>query len=298
MKPKVIAIVGPTASGKTNLSIQIAKALNGEIISADSRQIYKGLDIGTGKVTSEEMAGIPHHLLDVWDPSISISVTDYTKEAQRVISEIISRGKVPIICGGTGHYIDSFLLGFEYPEVPPNEKLRNDLESKSASELFLQLKTLDSQRASTIDAQNKRRLIRALEIIDTLGKVPTKKTESAFNILWIGISLPQEVLEGNISKRLHSRLARGMIEEAVKIHANGLSFARMEDLGLEYKYLAYFLKNKISKAALEKELFIAIRQYAKRQMTWFKKNKEIEWFDVSDQSSLEKIMQRCKQFLN
>jgi tRNA dimethylallyltransferase len=275
--PKIIVIVGPTASGKSDLAVQIAKEKNGEVISADSRQVYKGLDIGTGKITKKEMKGVPHHLLDVASPKKVFSVADFKKLGQKAVDDILSRGKTPIIAGGTGFYIDALVYDMDIPEVPPNKSLREKLEKKPVEELFLKLQKLDPERAEEIDSKNKVRLVRALEIVDALGKIPKVKKEEKYNLEWIGIDWDDEVLKERIHKRLLKRIKSGMIEEAKVLHKNGLSYKRMEQLGLEYRYLARFLKKEISKEEMISELEKQIWQYVRRQRMWFKRNKNIEW---------------------
>ena len=282
-KPQITVIVGPTASGKTSLSIKLAKQINGEIISADSRQIYKGLDLGTGKVTEKEMSGIKHYLLDVADPKEVFSVTDYVRLAEKAITEIINRGKTPIIVGGTGFYIQALVDGLILPEVPPNTELRKDLTKKSLSELQKILKKLDKKRYDTIDKDNSHRLIRAIEIATALGKVPTLKTDPKYDPTFLGISIPTDELRKKIHTRLISRIESGMIDEVKSLHEKGLSWERMEDLGLEYRYIARFLQDKITKEEMLTELETAICQYAKRQMTWFKRDKKIKWLNAEAQ---------------
>ena len=303
-KPKVIAIVGPTASGKTALGILLAKKLQGEIISADSRQVYKGLNIGTGKVTKKEMTGVPHHLLDVISPKKQFSVDDFVKRARKAHSNILQNDRMTIVVGGTGMYVDALLGRLSYPNVPPNPKLRARLEKKSAAALFAILKTKDPARAKTIEPQNKRRLIRAIEIAEVLRISPQKATprehaifpadknrsssradalESLplgsfrYEILWLGINPGEETLKKNIRARLQTRLRAGMIAEARRLHAQGLSFARMRALGLEYRFLADLLQKKISREEFEAGLERAIWHYAKRQLRWFRRNKDIIW---------------------
>jgi tRNA dimethylallyltransferase len=290
-KPKIIVIVGPTASGKTSLSLELAKKLNGEVVSADSRQVYKGLDLGTGKVTEAEMEGIPHHLLDVADPKETYTVTDYVRDARTEIADIIARGKLPIIVGGTFFYVDA-LLGRSIPaEVEPNKALRAELEKKSAEELFTLLTGKDPERAQTIDKDNKRRLVRALEIVDAIGKVPTTKSEELYDATIIGISISKEKLKENIHARLIDRLEKGMIEEVENLHANKLSYERMYELGIEYKYIAEYLEEKITKDEMMKQIELKSLQYAKRQMTWLKRDKSVKWVE----SSLEalKVLEVC-----
>ncbi len=282
MKPKIIVIVGPTASGKTSLSLELAKKLNGEVVSADSRQVYKGLDLGTGKVTEAEMEGVPHHLLDVADPKETYTVTDYVRDARKEISNISSRGKIPIVVGGTFFYIDALLGRSIPPEVEPNEALRAELEKKSAEKLFEILMEKDPERALTIDKDNKRRLVRALEIVDALGKVPNTKSEELYDATIIGISISKEKLKENIHKRLIDRLDKGMIEEVKNLHANKLSYERMYELGIEYKYIAEYLEEKITKDEMMKQIELKSLQYAKRQMTWLKRDKSVKWVEGGD----------------
>ncbi len=277
MKPKILVILGPTASGKSALAVEMARKLGGEVISADSRQVYKGLNIGTGKITKREMKGVPHHLLDIVDPKKQFSVMEFKTLAEKAIEDILSRGKLPIICGGTGFYIQAIVDGTVLPEVAPNIRLRSVLEKKTAVELFTILKKLDSKRAKEIDRNNPRRLVRAIEIARALGKNPIIKSEPKYKPIQIGIKLSDKELKKRIEKRLISRMKQGMIEEAEKLHKNGLSWKRMQALGLEYRYLAKFCQDKISHPELISELKTEIWHYAKRQMTWFKRDKRIKW---------------------
>ena len=283
---KIIAVVGPTASGKSALAISLAKKINGEIISADSRQVYKGLDIGTGKVTKREMEGVKHHLLDVVSPKKIFSAHDFQKAASAAIVDIARRGKVPIICGGTGFYIDALVGRIVLPDVAINKQLRSKLDKKTTAQLFAMLKKKDPQRAATIDHHNRRRLERALEIVESLGAVPERVTSRScldvYETLWVGIELPASELRKRIDQRLKDRLKSGMAAEARDLHEHGLSYKRMEALGLEYRSLARFLQKKISRVEMEKELQYAIWHYAKRQISYWKRNKDIEW--VSDAS--------------
>jgi len=281
-KPKIIVILGQTATGKSSLAVKIAKKVNGEIISADSRQVYKGLDLGTGKITKKEMQGIPHYLLDVVNAKSKFTVVDYKKFADKKIKEIIARGKTPIICGGTGFYIDAVIKNVIFPEVLPNEKLRKILNKKTTEDLFEMLKKLDKRRAKNIDSKNKIRLIRAIEIVKELGKVPSlKKKNSNYEFVKIGLFMPLELLKEKINKRLISRVESGMLKEIQNLHKNGLSWKRMEELGLEYRYVALYLQKKITKQEMLEKLNSEIFKYAKRQMTYFKRDPEIKWFDAS-----------------
>ncbi len=280
-KIKLIAIVGPTAVGKSDFAVEYAQKNNGEIISADSRQVYKGLDIGTGKIKDFEMKGIKHYLLDVLDPKEKFTVENYRVEAKKAIEEIILRNKLPIICGGTGFYIDSLINDIEYPDVKHNDKLREELENKNSEELFEILKSLDEKYANSLnnsEKNNRQRLIRSIEIAKSLGHIPEiKKNESQYDVMWIGLNYPFDKLKERIRIRLLNRLNEGMIEEVKKLHDNGLSWERMEELGLEYRYISRYLNKKISKEEMIEKLFLEICKYAKRQNVWFKRNKNINW---------------------
>lgn len=274
----LIAIVGPTASGKSSLAISLAKKFSGEIISADSRQVYRGMDIGTGKVTKEEMEGVPHHLLDIANPKTVFTVADFVSKAEKTAQEIWKHKKIPIVCGGTGFYVDSFIRGTSIPNVLPNKKLREELRLKTVGELFLILKNLDPRRAREIDIKNPVRLIRAIEIATELGKVPKVKTKPIVaKILWIGIRKTKEELKKLIWKRLIDRIDNGLVREVETLHKRGVSWKRMKELGLEYRFTAMYLRGSYTKNEYIKKLAHAIEQYAKRQETWFKKNKEIHW---------------------
>ena len=291
-KAKIIAVVGPTASGKTALSITLAKAFDGEVISADSRQVYRGLDLGTGKVTTEEMRGVPHHLLDVADPRVRFSVAEFQKLGKAAIADILSRGKLPIVCGGTGLYVDTLLNGTALPEVPPNKELRDELEQLSAEELYEKLLVLDPDRAADIDRHNPVRLVCDIEIAEALGKVPKAETSAEYDALKIGLLPPDEIVKEKIAKRLKERLDQGMLAEAERLHADGLSYERMEELGLEYRYMARVLQGTLSQEEFETQLQNEIWQYAKRQKTWFKRDGQIRWFENGNDPEIPLLAKR------
>lgn len=278
MHKKLIVILGPTASGKTDVSIKLAKKYKGEIISADSRQVYKDLNIGSGKITKKEMMGVPHYLLDVANPKRKFSVAQYQKLAQQTIKKIHQNNKIPFLVGGTGFYIQSVVDGIVLPEVKSNQKLRKQLEKKSAQALFLILKKLDPRRAKTIDAKNPRRLIRAIEIIKTTKQqiLPIKNNQE-FKALQIGIKKSPNELKKLLKKAQQKRFNQGMVTEVKRLHKNGLSWKRLEELGLEYRYVAQFLQNKITQKEMTEILEKEIWHFAKRQMTWFDKDKRIYW---------------------
>src|SRR3989344_1253279 len=275
---KIVVILGPTATGNSDLAVKLAKRFNGEIISADSRQVYKGLDIGTGKITRAEMRGVPHHLLDVINPRRQFSVSQYEQSANKMIEKILFRGKLPIVCGGTGFYIQTITEGLALPPVPPNEKLRKQLANKTTLQLFTILRKLDPARAAAIDSNNPRRLVRAIEIAKNVGGISALKKNPKYKSIKIGLSLSHEKLKSRIRARLKKRIETGMIAEARKLHAKSLSWKRMEELGLEYRYLSRYLRRQISKDGMTHLLEKEIWRYAKRQMTWFKRDKEIKWF--------------------
>ncbi len=299
---KIIVILGQTSTGKSDFAVEIAKFINGEIISADSRQVYKNMDLGSGKITKKEMRGIPHHLLDVVSPSKIFSVSDFQKLATQKIDEIFSRERAPIICGGTGFYIDSIINGTTFPKVPPNKKLRKILDKKSAEQLFEMLKKLDKERALNIDKNNKVRLIRAIEIVQALGKVPPVKDGSLKilpepSFLKIGLTLPPEILKERIKNRLLARLKKGMINEIDNLHKNGLSWKRMEALGLEYRYGALYIQKKISKDEMIQKINTESWHYAKRQKTWWKRDQNIIWIDPNKEEDKNLALSEIKKFL-
>ncbi len=297
-KEKVIVILGPTSSGKSALAVALAKKYDGEIVSADSRQVYRGMNLGTGKVTKKEMAGVPHHLLDVASPKERFTVARYVPMAAAAISDIVSRKKIPIVCGGTGFYIDALTSGVVLPDVDPNPKLRKALSSKPAGELFAMLMKLDPNRAQTIEKNNRVRLIRAIEIAKKLGRVPALvKHDAPYHVLKIGLDAPDDILKARISTRLRDRLKAGMLREATKLHAHGLSWRRMRELGLEYRAMADLLTRKITRAEFEKRLALDIWHYAKRQRQWWKRDKTILWLDSSKKSALMTSQKIVRGFL-
>jgi tRNA dimethylallyltransferase len=298
----MIAVVGPTASGKTALSIDIAKRFHGEIISADSRQVYRGMDIGTGKITKREMLGIPHYLLDVASPRRTFTAAHYQRLGKTAIKAIIAKKKLPIVVGGTGLYIDALLHGYALPDVAPNRELRRKLEKRTAGNLFFELKRRDPRRADTIDRHNKRRLIRALEVVlATRRPVPSRGEALArnnnYDVLKIGIAVAPDKLKKNISARLARRLRGGMVKEIERLHENGSSWKRLDSFGLEYRFVSRYLRGMITKqemiALIEKESWF----YAKRQMTWFKRDETIHWIKTPKNAAalVKKFMQTKKE---
>lgn len=293
-KNKVIVILGPTSSGKSDAAIRLAKKLNGEIISADSRQIYKWMDLGTGKISKVEQKLVKHWMIDIIGPKANYNVTKFKKDANYVINYVIKKNKLPIICGGTGFWIKAVVDDVDFPEVKPDQKLRNKLAKESLDKLFLMLKKLDQKRAENIDAKNKVRLIRAIEIAKKLGYVPkidNKKTlNKNYQFLQIGIDVSKEKLHKNIKKRLEKRFKEGMIKEVKKLHTSGLSWKKIQSFGLGYYWIPLFLQNKITRSELFEKVYQAEKDYAKRQMTWFKKDKRIKW--LKNYREIEKEIQK------
>ena len=278
---KIIVIVGQTATGKSALAIRLAKKLSGEIISADSRQVYKGLDIGTAKITKKEMRGVPHHLLDIVDPKKKFTVALYQQKTIYAIAEIMKRGKLPIICGGTGFYIDAVVNGVVFPEVSPNNKLRKILKKKKVSELFKILNKLDKRRAKNIDKNNKVRLIRAIEIARYLGKVPKIiETKPEYNFVKVGIRLDEKDLKKNIEKRVARMFKSGLLNEIKKLKKAGVSDKRLREFGFEYW------------KPTRKSIISGTLKYARRQNTWFKRDKKIKWFSPTPYKKIEKYVSK------
>ena len=269
---EVIVVAGPTSSGKSDFAVELAHTMNGEIISADSRQIYKGLDLGTGKITHTEMKGVPHHMLDIKNPGEPFSVSEYKRIALPILEDILARGRTPIICGGTGQYIDALIYKQELPKVPPNERLRKELSYLTTPDLVEKLRKLDEESLATIDSHNRVRLIRAIEIAMSFGKVPKLETPKLRYKTTMYILLPKrEVLRDRIIKRLHKRFDEGMVKEVEKLISNGMTYEECERLGLEYRYISRYLRGLLSKEEMTRELEFKCNQYAKRQLTWLKK---------------------------
>lgn len=290
-KSKVLAIVGQTASGKTSLSIELAQYFDGEVVSCDSRQVYRGLDIGTGKVTESEMAGVPHHVLDMVAVTETYTATDFTRDAQEAIDVIVGRNKVPIVAGGTFFYLDQLRGKSLGPDVPPNEDLRSELESKSAAELFSILQQKDPRRARSVDSRNKRRLIRALEIVDAIGLVP-ESTERAPTYDWliIGIERDKASLRRRYRRRAESWLTDGILDETRWLK-NQVSIDRFGEFGFEYILSDRLLNGEITQTEFVERFIQKNWQYAKRQMAWLKRDTDIKWFAPAETTRIQKRVQ-------
>lgn len=287
-KKTLITVLGPTASGKTAFAAQLAYTLDGEIVSADSRQIYRRMDIGTGKDLSEytvEGSSIPYHLIDIREPGEKYTLFDYQHDFHKAYCDILSRNKIPILCGGTGLYIESVLKGYNLPDVPANPRLRSALEQKSLDELT---DILQSYRPlhNTTDTNSKKRTIRAIEIEEYKSKQESSATTfPAVNSILLGLDIDRELRRKKITARLHTRLQEGMIEEVRSILDSGVSPEDLIYYGLEYKFVTLHVTGKLSYGEMFRQLEIAIHQFAKRQMTWFRGMERrgffIHWIDAT-----------------
>lgn len=294
----LIVILGQTASGKSDLAIRLARKFNGEIVSADSRQVYKGLDIGTGKVTRAEQKIVRHHLLDVAKPGTRFTVARYKKLADTAIRDISKRGKIPFLVGGSPLYTKAVVEGYEIPQVKPDWKLRKELEVQPLPSLLKLLKKFDPASYRRIDKRNPRRVIRALEIVYKTGKqIPVQKKQSPYQALILGVAIPQAKLYKRIDERVDFRVKRGMIREVERLIEEGVSKKWLTSLGLEYRFITAFLinqrrlhkrKNRPSKSTVPykepdatremmRSLQFAIHDFARRQMVWYRKMPDIVW---------------------
>lgn len=287
-KPKVIVICGPTASGKTALSIELAKQINAEIVSCDSMQIYKEMDIGTAKPTKEEMQGIKHYLIDCVEPTRRYSVAEYKKDAEKAIEEIIKNRKTPIVVGGTGLYVDSLIYSIEYPEIEFDQDYRNELEQianeKGLDALYEMAKKIDPKAIEKISQNDKKRIMRILEIYKATGKTKTeqeiesRKNESKYEYKVFAIDMPREILYERINKRVDIMIEQGLIKEVEELIKKYNTFPTAMQ-GLGYKEVVEYLEGKISKEEMIEKIKMETRRYAKRQLTWFRKNKQTIWLD-------------------
>lgn len=295
-KPKVIVICGPTASGKTALSIELAKKINGEIVSSDSMQIYKYMDIGTAKPTQEEMQGIQHYLLDFVEPNQRYSVAEFKKDAENAIEQILAKGKVPIIVGGTGLYVDSLIYGIEYQDIKLDENYRAELEKKVEKEgletLYIEAQKIDPQAVEKISENDKKRILRILEIYHATGKnktqqeIKSRKNGVKYDYKVFAINMDREKLYERINKRVDIMIEQGLIEEVENLLKKYNEFPTAMQ-GLGYKEVVEYLENKISKEEMIEKIKRETRRYAKRQLTWFRKNKQTIWIGPHD---LQKIL--------
>jgi len=281
--PPLIVILGPTASGKSGLGITLAHQFDGEIISADSRQVYRGLDIGTAKVTAEEQALVPHHLLDIVDPHEVYTVSRFQQDAFNVIDDIVARGKRPFLVGGSPHYIQAVVDGLDIPQVAPQTELRAILETRSTDDLLQELRERDLQSYETIDRNNRRRIIRALEVCIVTGEPFSQQrrvNEPRYRSLLLGIQWPRSVLYERIDKRVDERMQQGMVQEVRDLLSAGVSHERLDAFGLEYRFIDRYLRGEYaSEAQMVERLKFAIHDFTRRQLSWFRRDTRIHWLE-------------------
>ncbi len=305
----LIVILGPTGSGKSNLAIKLAQLFNGEIISADSRQIYKKMDIGTAKIEGREkikgkdsyqIKGIPHYLIDLINPDQEFTLAQYKELAIEKIKDIQKRNKIPFLVGGTGLYIQAIVDNLQIPQAKPNQEIRKKLEKLETVELFNQLKKIDPKSAELIAPQNKRRLIRALEVYLTTAKLfseQRKRGKSLFNVLQIGLKLDREKLKNRIQQRTEKMIKSGLVEEVKKI-AQEYSLDLPALSGIGYKEIIQYLEGKINLTEAQQLINIHTLQYSRRQMIWFKRDRRIHWLDLSEQKTLREIKEKAEEIIH
>lgn len=292
--PKLIAVVGTNASGKSSLAIQLAQQLSGEVISADSRQVYRGLDLGSGKVTREEMCGVPHHLIDVCEPGTFFTMADFQRLAYQAIDDVLSRGRVPVLAGGTGLYVDAVCDGYVLSNIEPDLSYRRELEKLPTAQLYDML--LRSTPDTGIDPQNRNRVMRALEKLHDGDTLPARK-QPRYDVLRLGVTWDRPTLCARIDERLARRVSQGMIDEVDSLLKAGVSADFLYRLGLEYRLISQYLLGEFtSQQQMLDELSRAIKRFAKRQMTWFRRDARIHWLDMrADPLAQAQVL--CEDFL-
>ncbi|WP_124727479.1 tRNA (adenosine(37)-N6)-dimethylallyltransferase MiaA [Staphylospora marina] len=298
MKPPLLIIVGPTASGKTGLGIRLAKRFDGEVVSGDSMQIYRGMDIGTAKVTPEEQEGVPHHLIDIIEPDVPFSVSEFKTRARRTIADIQARGKLPILVGGTGLYIEAVVHDYLMPQVrecpETREKYRRLAEERGNEALHRVLAEVDPETAARLHPNDVKRVIRALEVYEITGKPLSKsagKGESPYDALWIGLTMRRDRLYERINRRVDEMLDAGLIDEVRRLVNRGYGRHLTSMQGIGYKEIISFLEGEISREEAVRLIKKGTRKYAKRQLSWFRRLSEIHWFDAEDNRSFPEIVE-------
>jgi tRNA dimethylallyltransferase len=295
MAKNLVVILGPTASGKTELAARLAFDLHGEIISADSRQVYRGMDIGTGKDLNQYIINaqkIPYHMIDVVDPESEFNLFEFQKGFYKIFSRIQNNSNLPILTGGTGLYLQAVLSGYEMPDATPDQELRKELDQKTIDELKAILFTFKPHLHNKTDLEDKQRLIRVIEIERARNNKNSKQDQRpAIDAAVFGISWERSILRQRITSRLEERLKQGMIEEVESLHAAGLSWSRLDSFGLEYRYVSQYLQNRFSFDEMKSKLNTAIHQFAKRQETWFRRMERngiaIKWIQTNEYELLK-----------
>ncbi|WP_426332950.1 tRNA (adenosine(37)-N6)-dimethylallyltransferase MiaA [Paenibacillus silvae] len=295
-KPKLLVLVGPTAVGKTRLSIELAQAFNCEIISGDSMQVYREMDIGTAKITPEEMKGIPHHLIDIHEPEYPYSVAEFQESCTRLISEIHGRGKLPFIVGGTGLYVESVCYGFQFSDSGSDEAFREEqfsyAQQHGAQALHDRLREVDPASAERLHPNDQRRIVRALEIFHLTGEkwseqLAVQKKESPYDLLIVGLTMDRQKLYARVEERIDLMIEQGLVDEVKALLERGVARGHISMQGLGYKEIAAYLQGEVSWEAAVEWLKRDTRRFAKRQLSWFRHMKDIQWVDVTDTGNFE-----------
>lgn len=306
-RENLMVIVGPTAVGKTAISIKLAKILNGEIISADSMQIYKYMDIGTAKVTPEEMEGIPHYLIDVVYPDEEFTVADYKELAEKIISDINKKGKIPIVVGGTGLYVNSLVYDLNFTKVPPNEKIRkrlNELADKFGNEyIHNMLEKIDKESSKRIHVSDRKRIIRAIEIYEVTG-IPMseqnrdfRKQNDRYNLAMIGLNMDRDKLYERINMRVDKMIENGLIAEVANLLKMGYTKELTSMQGIGYKEIIKYLEGELTLEESIELIKKGSRNYAKRQLTWFRRDSRIKWFNLDEYSNLDILVNQIVNYV-
>lgn len=308
MSNKIIVIVGPTAVGKTYVSIELAKKLGTEIISADSMQIYKGMDVGTAKIKTEEMQGIKHHMIDLIYPDENYSVSDFKREAEKNIDEMISRGKVPVIVGGSGLYVNSLIYDLDFSNAKSNEKLRDYYtyyhKEHGEDALYEKLKKIDPESAEKIHKNNVKRVIRALEVYDLTGRkfsetnTDIRKKSSKYDFILIGLSMDRKILYERINQRVDKMINEGLVEEVKSLIDKGFEKKLISMQAIGYKEIIEFLEGNITFEEAVNILKQNTRHFAKRQFTWFLKDENVKWFDIEDVNKIDASLENIYDYLD
>ncbi|WWM64359.1 tRNA (adenosine(37)-N6)-dimethylallyltransferase MiaA [Paenibacillus tundrae] len=307
-KPKLLVLVGPTAVGKTRMSIELAKAFHCEIISGDSMQVYREMDIGTAKITRDEMEGIPHHLIDIHEPEYPYSVAEFQESATRLIGEIQERGKLPFIVGGTGLYVESVCYGFQFSDSGSDEAFREEqfryAEQHGAQALHDKLRAVDPVSADRLHINDQRRIVRALEIHHLTGEkwsdqLAAQKKESPYDLSIIGLTMDRAKLYSRVEERIDLMIEQGLVDEVKSLLDRGVARGHISMQGLGYKEIAAYLQGEVNWEAAVEWLKRDTRRFAKRQLSWFRHMKDIEWVDVTDTEhfagNLEQVSGLIKQ---
>lgn len=300
----VVAIVGPTSVGKTATAIRLALEFDGEVVSVDSRYLYRGMDIGTDKPSLEERRGVPHHLIDVVDPRDDYSLALFQRDARRAIEEIHRRGRLPIVTGGTPLYVRALLEGWRIPPAPPNPVLRAELELRARQEgpeaLHRELARVDPAAAARIPPENVRRVIRALEVFITTGRPMTElegKEPPDWRTLWIGLTMPRSELYQRIDERVDRQIARGLVEEVRRLLAEGVPPTAPAMTALGYRQIVAYLEGRSTLEQAIERIKYDTHRYARHQLTWFRRMTQIEWYDVTSEGWYEALRERVRKFL-